>query len=314
MVEKLNYGLGASLFEPYCTTDELGRRITFYVSASLHHSVPLALFVQGSGCHSVFKRGERGQFRGGYQNILLRAARDSARVVVVEKPGVKFLDDPTCGGTAEDCSALFHEEQTLPRWTTALAAAIRGASELPSVDRSKLLIVGHSEGGIVAARLAATLPAVTHAAILASSGPTQLYDLLEAARTSLDPDDPPDEAEARTQQIFDTVREIQADPNSTSKFAWGHPYRRWSSFLTTSTLDEVLASRAKIYLAHGSLDAVVPVTAFEILRAELVTRGRTVTAERVEGADHSFTLKGKEPVKFITGLFIRIIDWFNKDA
>ncbi|HEX6838567.1 MAG TPA: hypothetical protein VF334_18445 [Polyangia bacterium] len=98
---------------------------------------------------------------------------------------MKFLDESKHLGTAEGCSAEFLREHMLSRWAEAVAAAIRSAVKLPEVDPRRLLVVGWSEGGIVAARVAADHPRmVTHVASLAGGGPTQLFDLVVAAGTS----------------------------------------------------------------------------------------------------------------------------------
>src|SRR5262249_5418358 len=110
-------------FSRYTTMDAFGRKITFYLS--LDGAAPLAVFVQGSGCDSVWvSRGER--INGSYQNVLRDAAVGRTRVLVVEKPGVAFLDRSKMPGSATGCSAAFLQEHTLDRWATAVSAAIDG--------------------------------------------------------------------------------------------------------------------------------------------------------------------------------------------
>src|SRR5262249_5784434 len=143
--------------------------------------------------------------------------------------------------------------------------------QLDGVRRERMLVIGHSEGGIVAARLAVRFNGITHVALFGSSGPTQLFDLLENERDAA---------------FVERLRDIHRHPNSCSRFAWGHPYRRWSSFLTTSVMEEAIRSRAKFRLVHGVSDVVVPVMAPKMLRAELLRRGRDVTLDLHAGAGH----------------------------
>src|SRR5262249_43647371 len=143
----------------------------------------------GSGSQSVFRKaGER--VVGGYQNLLAAESKGRVRVLVVEKPGVQYLDRPPHPGSAEKASEELLNEHTLPRWAEANGAALRAAWTLPSVDSSRTLVAGHSEGGIVAACLAAELPRVTHVASLAGGGPTQLFDFV-ANNARPRPDDKP---------------------------------------------------------------------------------------------------------------------------
>jgi pimeloyl-ACP methyl ester carboxylesterase len=206
----------------------------------------------------------------------------------------------------------FLMEHTLPRWVEALGAALTRAQSLPGIEQSRLLVVGHSEGGVVAARLAAERCDVSHVALLSSSGPTQLFDLAEEALAPLHPGEGPEAREERVQQVFETFERIRADPDSVSKFAWGHPYRRWSSFLATSTLDELLRSRARIFLVHGSQDRIVPVAAHDVLRGELVRHGRSVVARRIEGADHGYRMANGPGTEAMESVMQSIIEWFGK--
>ncbi|HKS26770.1 MAG TPA: alpha/beta hydrolase [Pyrinomonadaceae bacterium] len=100
--------------------------------------------------------------------------------MVVEKPGVKYLSQPS-GGCKD--SKEFNVEHTLVRWAEAVEASIRAARKLPRLSTDRTLVAGHSEGGLVACRVARDLPQiVTHVATLAGSGLSQLFDLVLLAR------------------------------------------------------------------------------------------------------------------------------------
>lgn len=304
-------------FQRYTTTDALGRTITFYLSRATENKpdqkLPIVVWIQGSGCQSLFqKRGDK--ITGGLQNLLLQEARGRVRVLAVEKPGVKFCDAPPRPGTAEGASEEFLREHTLPRWAEANVAAIKAAWKLPEVNAARSLAMGHSEGGIVAARVTAELPGVTHVSSLAGGGPTQLFSLADMAGRPR-PGDGPHDASQRIQKIYDDWAKIQADPDSTTRMWMAHPYRRWSTFLTHSVTAELLRSKAKIYLAQGTLDTASSVAGFDVLRAELVVRGRDVTAERIDGADHGFRPKDapQGPPKEMEALLGRILEWFLRN-
>jgi pimeloyl-ACP methyl ester carboxylesterase len=96
----------------------------------------------------------------------------------------------------------------------------------------------------------------------------------------------------------------------TTKDALGHPYRRWSSFLPHSTTEELLRTKARIYVAAGTRDAVIPVAAHDMLVAELRARGRDVTAERLEGADHGFLAEERpRPPAGMQAVLGRVLQW-----
>jgi pimeloyl-ACP methyl ester carboxylesterase len=292
-------------FEQFTVKDSLGRTITAYLSRpprGADKPLPLILVIGGSGCQSAWTRHES-QVNSGLQGLTYQLARGRARVLVVEKPGVKPLDTPKQMGSAEGASKEFLEEHTLPRWATANAAALAAVLARPDIDPKRVLVVGHSEGGIVAARVAAEVPAVTHVAPLSCSGVTQLFSLAELARRRA----PKGQGDAAAQAVFDEWAKILAKPDSIDDFWMGHPYRRWSTFLQSSVIDELKRGKAKVYLAHGTADEADSVVGFDVMRAELLAAGRDVTAERVEGGDHGL---GTTDQPGPGSVFGHVVEWF----
>ncbi|HLK58866.1 MAG TPA: hypothetical protein VKU00_19995, partial [Chthonomonadaceae bacterium] len=169
---------------------------------------------------------------------------------------------------------------------------------------------GHSEGGIVAARVAAENPQITHVASLSGGGPTQLFDLVHLARTQ-GFGDPAKTEEARAQAIYDGWADILKDPTSTQKFFLGHPYRRWSSFLSDSVLAELDRAKAKIYIAQGTADSSVAPESFDMLYAHLLTQKREVTGERLVGGDHGYRKKeDQDPISGFQSVLDHVATWF----
>ncbi|HMP01637.1 MAG TPA: alpha/beta fold hydrolase [Gemmatales bacterium] len=295
-------------FEQFTVQDELGRSITAYLAppprASAGQRLPVILFITGSGCQSVWTRHEKG-VNAGLQGLLYQLAQGRARILVVEKPGVKPLDTPKRFGGAQDGSREFLEEHTLARWATANAAALKEVLARPDIDPQRVLVVGHSEGGIVAARVAAEVPAVTHVAPLSCAGVTQLFSLVELARRRA----PEGQGDAAAQAVYAEWAKIRAKPDSIDDFWMGHPYRRWSTFMSASVIAELHRSKARVYVAHGTADEADSIIGFDVMLAELLAAGRDVTAERVEGGDHGFGVKGQSGMQRVCG---NVVEWFLK--
>lgn len=289
-----------------------GPVLRFYLSKfkSATRRMPLALYVQGSGGHSLFRRDSvTSRIRGGYQNILRKVARGRVRILCVEKPGIALFDFPSARGTVKNCSAEFRQEHTLDKWANALASVLRSTidnSESLGIDADRILVVGHSEGGIVSARVSRLVEDVTHVALLGSNGPTQLFDLLAKAsriRTK-------ESGEALISSVLENWAKVMKEPESSDYEAWGHPYRRWSSFLSTSASEELLHSKARMYLAHGSRDVNVPFVSFLSLLATLESKCRDVTFEVVWGGDHGFRLPNEYGAEGMARVMRNTISWF----
>lgn len=274
----------------YLTADRFGRAITFYLGDAPDSTLalPLVVFVQGSGGHSLFGTREGrtlGQF--GHPGVF-DAFYGRARVLVVEKPGVEFLTPIREPGEPPG-SPEFCREQTLPRWTEAVEAAIRAARTLPRIRRDRLLVVGHSEGGLVACRVARELgSAVTHVASIAGGGPTQLYDVIALTRAGKFMREAADDPEERVRLLLRMWDRVLADPMSAEKLFLGHPYRRWSTFAASSPIEELASVRARIYIAQGLLDDAADPSSADALYAQMKALGKDVTYDRVPNADHDF--------------------------
>jgi pimeloyl-ACP methyl ester carboxylesterase len=282
--------------------------VTFFLSeapAGANAALPLVVYVQGSGCGSVFASAD-GRITPTQGHITVAEAFASrARVLVVEKPGVTYLEQPP------NCSALsaFAREHTLERWSVAIETALMAARAVPGVEARHVLVIGHSEGGLVACRVAHDLPdVVTAVASLAGGGPTQLFDLIELARrgtllasVSSDPD-------ARAAYVVDQWTAIAQDPTSADKTFLGFAYRRWATFLSSSPWTELASGGQRIYLAQGMADDAVDLRSADVLYAQLLAAGRTVTYDRVPRADHSFTAPGT--ADGWRTLMDRIAGWF----
>lgn len=293
-------------YAAYRTTDKFGRTIRFYITKPDGTEMPAALFVEGSGCESRFRQGKNGPVPNGGHFAVAQALGKSARVIVVEKPGVPFL---RTGGRCEQLPE-FNRELTLDRWVEANNAALQASRKLPGVKASGTLVIGHSEGGLVAAKLAGDSPkSISHAAIVAGGGNTQLFDLITIARKGIFFNGVSSSADERVKYVTGEWAKIQAKPFSDRDFFFGFAYRRWASFLRSSPIAELQRTSARVYVAQGTADTAVDPASADALYAGLLTAGKNVTYDRVENADHSFSITDSQEDGW-SGLFVRIRDWF----
>lgn len=292
----------------YFTQDRFGRKITFYLARGGDGPLPLAVSVHGSGAYSSFIK-RYGRILD-YHRTQREVFAGKAHVLVVEKPGIEFLEQHKSTGTAEEGSLEFRREHTLERWSEAIGAATRAARTLPGVDTTRCLVVGHSEGGLTVARVAADNPFVTHVASLAGSGPTQLYDFLESARKGQLYDSQPSDSSRQVARLLTDIAAIQADPNNPDKIFYGHPYPRWSSYLKTSTAEELSRTNARIFIAQGIADIGHASQSFDVLYATLLSKQKDVTALLVPGADHGFHFKGQPDRDGYREIYEAVRNWF----
>ena len=308
-------------YRRFFVVDKLGRKVTFYLSKpdepQSDTKLPLVVCIQGSGSQSVFlevdtPNGKR-IVSGGVEAVVSRNFKNRVRTLVVEKPGITFLEQPKRPGSSEEGSAEFNRQFTLKNWTEAICASVKAATQFDEIDSSKILVIGHSEGGQVACEVAAALPEVTHVAVMAGGGPTQLFDFIRMARdgTMFDPNAT---SEERVAALLDGWKKVLANPKAHDQFFWGHAHLRWRTFLKSSPIEAILRCKAKVFIAQGSQDKNSLPAGAEAMYAELLARGRPCEYRWIEGANHGFMTKDDKTGEGWKKTNSEAIDWFLNDG
>lgn len=271
---------------------------------------PLILYIQGSGCAPAFFEMQPGHYASTIFSLTTVAHRPGHAVMVVNKPFAPPRP-PRGAGLATDCPEGFNRAFSLDTWVTELDAALKDALRRPWVRPGRVLVIGISEGATAAAALAARNRAITDVALVGGSGPSQVYDFVANAYAGGSTDaDRLKEIESLGTQL-DAIR---ADPANWRKFAWGHSYKRWSSFFAASSVDNLRRSNARIYLVSGMADRNVPILSTEVIWSELAPLGRDIRFRRIPGADHSLVPAGSDfghSFPQIEAEFAAIVEWFD---
>lgn len=274
-----------------------GSRLTFFLGNfkdGLNARKPLLIFLDGSGAQSHFVRvGDN----LGYSLFGLIASHASAyHVAATEKRGVEFAANGA-RGTAEGASAEYNRHATIQDRVADVRLLLDTLLAEPNVDASCVLLVGHSEGATVAAVAAAEDARITHVAFLSGGGSPQLFDFYVMRRKQMrEQGAAPEQIEAAIRQLDGEIRAVLDDPGNEQKLWLGHAYKRWTTFATTSSAEHLARAKARLFLAHGSEDASVPIESFDYLVMELLRRGRRdFTARRYPGCDHGFMPAGQAP-------------------
>lgn len=244
----------------------LAGTLTLPAGAGAARRAPVVVLISGSGPQN---RDSELMGMAGY-----RIFRQFADSLGRRGVGVLRLDDRGTGGSdrgpADVTSADFAND---------IRAAIEWLRRRPDVDAGRLGLAGHSEGGLIAALVAAEDPRIAAVALLATaSRPGR--ELSAHQRRMVIAHTPGIPAAARD-SVF---RATQAAADSAAQaMAWT---RYWWTFDPRPTLRRV---RAPVLVLHGETDAQVPVAQGEELAAVLREAGnRDVTVRRFPGVNHLF--------------------------
>jgi dienelactone hydrolase len=292
----------SSVLETHTISDHYGRPIIYHISRPAKPA-PLLLVIQGSGCGAVLQ-GVGASAQSNLYDLQGFAAEGRFAVMAVEKP---FARAEASGGSAEACGQKFNEDFTVERWLVALRAAIADARRDPIVDHRRFMVIGMSEGAVMASLLAQADKGVTDVAAIGGSGTTQIFDFMVRAYTDCF------DRSVCIAEIDQQLSAIRGAPDSATQFAWGHPYRRWSSFFAVDPGTALLQSKARVYLAFGTADESTPPLSQEVAVAKLLAAGRDVTVRRVIAANHGLMLPGQD-FSALEHEYRRIFDWFWSSA
>ncbi|MDD2770311.1 MAG: prolyl oligopeptidase family serine peptidase [Methylococcus sp.] len=167
----------------------------------------------------------------------------SARVFVLNK---RFMSDRSIG--IFDCGNEFNLANNPSQWLSDYSEFI--AAQLGSLSQQpkNVVMVGVSEGGLVASKIAAKTPAITHLAIIGYGGYSvrQMYKILEQ-KGQLPVD------------VGKLWKEVPSDPRSIEKSWNDGTYRWWSDMMDIDPLPDFLKLNIPVIVGVGEKDELMPV-------------------------------------------------------
>ncbi len=281
---------------------------------SLEAKKPLLVYVEGSGAQSHFVKLDDGRIAWSTFGLIAKNHSKAHHVATLEKRGVPF-GFSGIRGAGEGASKEYNKHATLANRVKDVRLTLDALLKDPMVDKSQVILLGHSEGADVVAAVSAEDKRVTHVAFLSGGGTAQFFDFFVTQRKKLAAQGAtPEEAEKKIAAVEAQIREILKDPDNDKKFFAGHSFKRWSTFATVSAADNLVKTKAKLFLGHGTEDQSVPIESFDFLVVKLLCHGRhDAVVRRYVGVDHSFIKVGdkpsNEPFQKVIG---EVISWAAK--
>jgi len=204
-----------------------------------------------------------------------------------------------------------------------LAASIKVIAKLRKQvpnSQNKLIAVGISEGGQLIPKLAHECSHITHVVGLSTTGLNQFYSSIinrrmdaRAGRITHQ------EAQEAIDALFEEYKKVYADPESTEKWYYGHPYKRWGSFCNDIPLDHLVELDIPILYVKGTADRNSPVLQSDYIMLEFIRLGKTnLTYKTLPGVDHwlnETVMKDGKRKHISRGkeVFDSIADWINEN-
>ncbi|GAB5527786.1 MAG: hypothetical protein Roseis2KO_56580 [Roseivirga sp.] len=263
---------------------ELGTINFFVTQHKIKETKPLLIFLDGSGHLPLFyliKKPDGSTQLSSKITIDYDKLANQFHVVMISKPGTPFMDSLEAGSSREfrkkyPPSAEYTERLSLD-WRAGSASMVIDylIQNLPVKD-NEVVVMGYSEGGQVAPKLARINAKVTKLINIVGGGLNQFYDMITEQRgkaqlgliTSV-------EAQANIDSLTLVFKDIYANPNATDKTWWGHTYKRWASFCQDIPMDNMLSLDIPILMISGGKDENAPIAGLDYVQLEFLRQGKT---------------------------------------
>ena len=202
---------------------------------------PLLLVLQGSQPESVFDHGisDKGL-----------PSRHRAGLLMIEKRGVVR--------GSQGCSAEYLTRNDLDARLQDIVDVLRHLRAEPWWN-GELLVLGGSEGGALAVKVADTVPVKRAVLLVTGGGMTMAEAMPSILRTAMH-GAPEDAIQAAIGRLPHTFADIRNRPDALdTHFGPCNTFRYWHSMLWFRPLDRMLATQTTYLLVHGDRDASHPV-------------------------------------------------------
>lgn len=237
------------------------------------HPLPV-FFIGGSDCTSL----------RAYLGTYFSAAPEGLEIIGLEKTGVS---DRATGST---CSDKFWQNYTYDNLLRRNVAALDHIAQRFDVD--KIPVIGTSEGGVLALKIAASTARVDRLALLGAGALSQRQEL----RLLFD--------ERGQGQAIETVfARIDASPQSVEQTELGLPHRYWASVLDQDPAKFAPYVSAPTLIIIGQNDQSVPVASAQLADALIKTSELTVWPD----ASHTFDTPSGTQRDAVVSMAVRFV-------
>ena len=312
-----------SLFVHYqLETPSLGK-VTIHVTKALNSTSerPLLLYLDGSGNMPIFYKKKSGKYSTSVPLDVKRYINDYY-VVLISKPGIPLSDSLRYTETGQGYYP------TNPQYNSLYSLEWRAESasqtidlllqKLP-IDKSRIIVMGYSEGSQVAPRVAVLNKRVTHVACFVGNALNHFYDFLLAARLRVEKNEiTPEQGQKIVDSLYAQYEAIYKSPTDTTRRWYGATYQKWASFCKTVPLESMLTLDIPILYVAGGRDRNQTILDMDYAKLEFIRKGKTnLTYKVYPNCDHFLqeerTINGNnEKVDRLDEAQQFALDWANQ--
>ncbi|MBL0144754.1 MAG: alpha/beta hydrolase [Chitinophagaceae bacterium] len=293
-------------------------------NSTVDKNKPLLIFIHGSGNEPTFSYAKDIKMYAWKGFTEVAKYKDKFHIIFVNKPGVPLFDtvqkDPVNFSTSYPISKEFTDNYSLEWRAETASLIIDKAIKLLPVNRSKIMVVGHSQGGQVAPKVAVLNKKVTHCVLLNSNSLNHLYDfVLQERLDAFKGEKTFEESQKNIDSLFANYKRIFDEPTSRTKYFDEETYYRWASFSDETPLENMLKLKIPIYVVAGGKDVYGSfIMNTDYVQIEFLRYGKTnLTYKVYPNANHFLQdeINENNKTKYIDlkpKIFADIVDWSSQ--
>ncbi len=273
----------------------------------------ILLFIPGSGAFPMFKidRNQEGMTMVSTVPFDLETIPNEYAFVLVSKKDIPF-----CIKLNEEFSVPdnYYKNEGLINRTVRINSVINSVLKNNIKNANKIVVLGHSEGSDVVAKLGTINKRITHFGYWSGGGNTQFFDFTMFIRKDVISGKITEkQGIQKIDSLFTKFGEIIKKPNSITDFWEDNTYRRWNMF-SEPPIENLLKIEAPIFVAIGAKDQAVPIESAYLIPVEFIRHKKENLKFKVyPELDHGFEkeLDNGEFEDKWNVVFMDFLDWVN---
>ena len=240
----------------YKINDPKLKEIEFCVfKKNIDKKKPLLLFLGGSGLEPTFKfnSSDKQVYYTGFSGFA--KYQENYHIVFINKAGIPLYDTVKSSNERYKASEFAKENNTMDWRAESASKAIDYLLKVIKIDTSNIIVVGHSQGGQVAPKVAILNKKVKKIVMMASNSLDHIYDrILLARQQALNNQMTYEDAQYVVDSLLKVQKEIYNSPNDTKNQFWGQPFNKWYSYSKETPLENMLKLNIPILLIASGRD------------------------------------------------------------
>lgn len=214
---------------------------------------PLVLILGGSGLEPTFKYNleDKQVYCSGFWGFA--KFKEEYHIAYINKAGIPLYDSIPNNNSEYPVDSIAIHDNTLT-WRAESASYVINKLR-KELKPTKIYVIGHSQGGQVAPKVAVLNKNVDKVVIMSANALDHIYDrILIARQKAANHLMTQDEAQYVVDSLFKIQKEIYQNSKSTKKVFWGETYNKWYSYSKTTPLENMLLLDIPILLIASGRD------------------------------------------------------------